>query len=83
MLKFEPREVSWVQYFHDQAVDSREYVKNNADKISVEIRDQLLSIVQWAETMERRDKPSAGMHLRTRGFNVLSGMHFKTERIFL
>ncbi|HKN75493.1 MAG TPA: hypothetical protein VJW94_09975 [Candidatus Acidoferrum sp.] len=53
MLKFEPREVSWVQFFHDQAVDSREYVKKVADQIPVEIRDALLSIVQWAEEMEK------------------------------
>jgi hypothetical protein len=53
MLKFEPREVSWVQYFHDQAVDSREYVKKVADQIPVEIRDALLSIVKWAEETER------------------------------
>jgi hypothetical protein len=53
MLKFEPREVSWVQYFHDQAVDSREYVKKVADQIPVEIRDALLSIVKWVEEAER------------------------------
>ena len=53
MLKFEPREVSWVQYFHDQAVDSREYVKKVADRIPVEIRDALLSIVKWVEEMEQ------------------------------
>jgi hypothetical protein len=53
MLKFEPLEVSWVQYFHDQAVDSREYVKKVADQIPVEIRDALLSIVKWAEETEQ------------------------------
>jgi hypothetical protein len=53
MLKFEPREVSWVQYFHDQAVDSREYVNSVADQIPAEMRDALLSIVKWAEAMER------------------------------
>ncbi len=54
MLKFElPDIISWVQYFHDQAVDSREYVKKVADQIPVEIRDSLLSIVTWAEAMER------------------------------
>ena len=53
MLKFEPREVSWVQYFHHQVVDSREYVKRVSDEIPVEIREALLSIVTWAEAMER------------------------------
>jgi hypothetical protein len=53
MLKFDPPEVSWVQAFRDQAVDSREYIKQVADQISPEIRDQLLSIVTWAEEMER------------------------------
>lgn len=53
MLTFEPRPKSWVQYFHDQAVDSLEYVKQVADQIPVEIRDALLSIVKWAEEMER------------------------------
>lgn len=53
MLKFEPREVSWVQYFHDQAADSREYVKTVAEQIPVEVRNALLSIVMWAEAMER------------------------------
>jgi hypothetical protein len=52
MFKSEPRDVSWVQYFHDQAVDSREYIKKVSDQIPVEIRDQLLSIVTWAEAME-------------------------------
>jgi hypothetical protein len=52
MLKFEPRPISWVQAFHDQAVDSREYVKRVADQIPVEIRDRLLSIVRWAEETE-------------------------------
>ena len=53
MLTFDLPDISWVQYFHDQAVDSREYIKNNADRIPAEIRDQLLSIVTWAEEMER------------------------------
>ncbi|MGB2645493.1 MAG: hypothetical protein WA817_09865 [Candidatus Acidiferrum sp.] len=53
MLKFEPRKVSWVQYFHDQAVDSRQYVKKVSDQIPVEIRDALLSIVKWAEETEQ------------------------------
>jgi hypothetical protein len=53
MLKVEPREVSWAQYFHDQAIDSREYIKKVADQIPVEIRDALLSVVTWAEAMER------------------------------
>jgi len=53
MLKFEPPAISWVQYFHDQAVDSREYVKAVSDQIPAEIRDALLSIVKWAEEMER------------------------------
>jgi hypothetical protein len=53
MLKFEPREVSWVQAFHDQAVDSREYIKAISDRIPEEIREALLSIVKWAEEMER------------------------------
>ena len=42
-----------MQYFHDQAVDSREYVKKVSDQIPVEIRDRLLSIVTWAEATER------------------------------
>jgi hypothetical protein len=33
--------------------DSREYVKKVADQIPVDIRDALLSIVKWAEAMER------------------------------
>ena len=45
MFKSEPPDVSWVQFFHDQAVDSREYIKKVSDRIPVEIRDQLLSIV--------------------------------------
>jgi hypothetical protein len=53
MFKFEPRQISWVQYFHDQVVDSREYVKKVSDQIPVEIRDQLLSIVKWAEAAEQ------------------------------
>jgi len=53
MLKFEPPAISWVQHFHNQAVDSREYVKAVSDQIPVEIRDALLSIVKWAEEMER------------------------------
>jgi hypothetical protein len=53
MLKLEPPEISWVQYFHDQAVDSREYVKKVSDQIPVEIRDALLSIVKWVEAMEQ------------------------------
>jgi hypothetical protein len=53
MLKFEPPAISWVQCFHDQAVDSREYVKKVGDQISPEIRDQLLSIVKWAEETEQ------------------------------
>lgn len=53
MLEFEPPAITWVQFFHDQAVDSREYVKKVADQIPVEIRDALLSIVKWAEEMER------------------------------
>jgi hypothetical protein len=53
MLKFEPPAISWVQSFHDQAVDSREYVKRVADQIPAEIRDALLSIVKWAEETEQ------------------------------
>lgn len=53
MLKFEPPAITWVQFFHDQAADSREYIKKASDQIPVEIRDALLSIVQWAEAMEQ------------------------------
>jgi hypothetical protein len=53
MLEFEPPAVSWVQAFHDQAIDSREYVKKISDQIPVEIRDALLSIVRWAEETEQ------------------------------
>jgi hypothetical protein len=53
LFKSEPPNVSWVQYLHDQAVDSREYVRKVADQIPVEIRDALLSIVIWTEAMER------------------------------
>ena len=52
MFKFEAPAISWVQYFHDQATDSREYVKKVYDQIPVETRDALLSIVTWAEAME-------------------------------
>jgi|HubBroStandDraft_1064217.scaffolds.fasta_scaffold64254_2 hypothetical protein len=52
LLKHEPPEVSWVQFFHDQAVDSLEYVKKAADQIPEGIRDSLLSIVTWTEQME-------------------------------
>jgi hypothetical protein len=53
MLKFEPPAISWVQAFRDQAIDSREYVKKIAVQIPAEIRDQLLSIVRWAEETEQ------------------------------
>jgi hypothetical protein len=53
MLKFEPPAISWVQSFHDQAVDSREYIKKVADQSPPEIRDALLSIVKWAEETEQ------------------------------
>jgi hypothetical protein len=53
MLKFETPAISWVQSLHDQAVDSREYVKKVGDQIPPEIRDALLSIVKWAEETER------------------------------
>jgi hypothetical protein len=53
MLRFELPAISWVQAFHDQVVDSREYVKEVADQIPPEIRDALLSIVKWAEEVEQ------------------------------
>ena len=53
MFKFDPPPISWVQYFHDQTIDSREYVKKVADQIPVEMGDALLSTVKWAEEMER------------------------------
>jgi hypothetical protein len=74
MLKFEPVAISWVQAFHDQAVDSRENVKKVSEHIPAEIRDALLSIAKWAEKTEQACDSLCGAFFKNDSEEILLNM---------